>query len=64
LSGNDLIPSPEFLRKLEHQLGTIIDGRCSQFFTIPATPVQRARGVLEQMPEDEVATEAVVERAA
>ena len=43
LSGNDLIPSPEFLRKLECKLGTIIDGRASQFFTIPAVPVQRAQ---------------------
>jgi hypothetical protein len=39
--------SPEFFRSLEAKLGTVIAGRTAQFFTIPATPVQRARDVLE-----------------
>jgi len=39
--------SPEFYRTLECKLGQIIDQRASQFFTVPATPVSRARDVLE-----------------
>jgi transcriptional regulator with XRE-family HTH domain len=64
LSGNDLIPSPEFLRKLECKLGTIIDGRAGQFFTISAVPVARAQGVLERMPADQGNPLQSVEQAA
>jgi transcriptional regulator with XRE-family HTH domain len=64
LSGENLIPSPEFLRKLERQRGTIIDGRTSQFFTIPAVPVARARNVIEQLPTDEVAAVSQADQAA
>jgi tetratricopeptide (TPR) repeat protein len=39
--------SHEFFRTLELKLGTVIDQRASQFFTIPAVSVQRARDVLD-----------------
>jgi transcriptional regulator with XRE-family HTH domain len=39
--------SSEFYRRLEAKLGTIIENRSSQFFSIPAVPVQRARDVME-----------------
>jgi hypothetical protein len=39
--------SPEFYRALEAKLGAIIERRTSQCFTVPATPVQRVRAVLE-----------------
>ena len=43
--------SPEFFRVLECKLGAIIDQRASQYFTVPAVSVARARGVLEGLPE-------------
>jgi hypothetical protein len=61
---DDFAGSPAFFRMVECKLGTILDNRSSQFFTCPAVSVQRARAVIEQLPEDEVAAEAVVERAA
>lgn len=48
---HDLSGSPEFWRILECKLGTIINQRASQYFTVPATPVARARAVLERLPE-------------
>jgi transcriptional regulator with XRE-family HTH domain len=44
---DDFTGSPEFFRTLEFKLGQIINGRASQFFTIPAVSVTRARDVLE-----------------
>jgi hypothetical protein len=41
--------SPEFFRALECKLPDVIDGRTAQFFTCPATPVSRARDVLERV---------------
>ena len=49
---DDFKGSPEFYRTLECKLGTIIDQRASQYFTVPAVSVQRAREVLEGMPEE------------
>ena len=46
---DDFTASPEFWRVLECKLGTIIDQRASQVFTVPAVSVSRARGVLEGM---------------
>jgi hypothetical protein len=37
----------------------ILDNRGLQFFVCPAVPVARARNVIEQMPDDDVAAEAV-----
>ena len=52
LSANDDFKgSAEFYRTLEAKLGAIIDQRASQYFTVPAVSVQRARGILEGMPE-------------
>jgi len=48
---DDFTASPEFWRVLECKLGTIIDQRASQVFTVPAVSLQRARGVLEGLPE-------------
>ena len=50
---DDFTASPEFWRVLECKLGTIIDQRASQVFTCSAVSVQRARVVLEGMPEPE-----------
>jgi hypothetical protein len=61
---DEFIGSPGFFRTLEMKLPEVIAARTSQFFTCPATPVARAREVLEELPEDEVAVEAVEERAA
>ena len=61
---DDFSGSPEFFRAVECKLGTILDNRSSQFFTCPAVPVARARDVIEQMPVDEGAVAAAVERAA
>jgi hypothetical protein len=48
LSPNDkLRGSPEFFRVLEQKLGAIIEGRTSQYFTVPAVSVQRVRAVME-----------------
>jgi hypothetical protein len=44
---DDFTGSPAFFRTLETKLGTVIDQRASQFFTVPATPVHRARDVLD-----------------
>src|ERR1035437_1805241 len=44
---DDFTGSPEFFRILEQRLGTVIDARSSQFFTVPAVSVQRARDVLD-----------------
>ena len=61
---DDFTASPEFWRMLECKLGTIIDGRASQIFTVPAVSVARARGVMEGMPDQvQVATvEGAVDR--
>jgi len=61
---DDFTGSPEFYRTLECKLGTIIDQRASQYFTVPATPVSRARNVLEQMPVDRVASDSEMAQAA
>jgi transcriptional regulator with XRE-family HTH domain len=45
---DDFNGSPEFFRSLEAKLGTVIDARSAQYFTVPAISVQRARSVLEQ----------------
>jgi len=48
LSPNDnLQGSSEFYRVLEAKLGAVIEGRTTQFFTVPAVSVQRVRAVLE-----------------
>jgi hypothetical protein len=39
--------SPAYFRTLEAKLPEVIAGRTSQYFTLPAVPVQRARDVLE-----------------
>jgi len=51
---DNFVASPQFFRTLESKLGTIIDQRASQYFTVPAVAVQRARKVLEQLPEGAV----------
>jgi stress response protein YsnF len=48
---------------LECKLGAIIDGRASQFFTVTAVPVQRARAVLERMPVEQAAEEEMARAA-
>ena len=60
---DDLTGSPEFYRALESKLGTIIDQRTAQYFTIPSTPVGRVEKVLEQMPIETVVSAPNVERA-
>ena len=52
---DDFTGSPEFFRTVETKVGTVIDARSSQFFTIPAVPVRRARDVLEQLPVEQAA---------
>src|ERR1017187_5407051 len=47
---DDFTGSPAFFRTVEHKLPDVIAGRTSQFFTIPAVSVQRARDVLELLP--------------
>ena len=44
---DDFTGSPEFFRSLELKLGTVIDQRTAQYFTVRAVPVQRARDVLD-----------------
>jgi hypothetical protein len=44
---DDFTGSPEFFRTLELKLGTVIDQRTSQFFTVPSVSVPRARDVLD-----------------
>jgi hypothetical protein len=41
------------------KLPEVIAARTSQFFTVPAVSVARARNVIQQMPADEVAAAAV-----
>lgn len=53
--------SSEFYRTLEQKLGTIIDQRSTQFFTVSAVSVQMARNILEGLP-DQMADVATVER--
>lgn len=48
---DDFRGSPEFYRTLEAKLGQVIDGRSSQFFTVSAVSVARARNVLGQVSE-------------
>jgi hypothetical protein len=55
--------SSEFFRALEQKLPDVIAGRTSQFFTVPAVSVQRARNVLEQLP-DQVACDSEMAKAA
>ena len=43
---DQLVGSPEFFHTLESKLPEVIAARTSQFFTIPAVPVGRARDVL------------------
>jgi hypothetical protein len=40
------------------------DGRSMQYFTVPATPVARARAVLEQLPVEQAAGVDELARAA
>jgi hypothetical protein len=64
LSPNDpFVGSPEFFRSLEFKLGEVIQGRTSQYFTVRATPVQRARSILEQLPEQAAVVEEVARAA-
>jgi hypothetical protein len=56
--------SREFFRTVECKLGQIIDQRASQFFTVPAVSVARARGVLEQLPVEQAAMDSEMARAA
>jgi transcriptional regulator with XRE-family HTH domain len=56
--------SAEFFRAVECKLGTIIDRRASQYFTVAAVPVSRARSVLEQMPDEQAASVEEMARAA
>lgn len=60
---DDFSGSAEFFRTAECKLGQIIDRRSAQFFTCPAVSVARARGVLEQLPE-QVAVDSEMARAA
>jgi transcriptional regulator with XRE-family HTH domain len=62
-SRDEFSGSPEFFRALECKLGAIIDGRASQFFTVTAVPVQRARAVLERMPVEQAAEEEMARAA-
>src|ERR1035437_474902 len=52
---DDFSGSAEFFRAVECKLGTIIAGRTTQYFTVPAVSVQRARNVLEQVPVEQAA---------
>jgi hypothetical protein len=61
---NDFSGSAEFYRALECKLGTVIDHRSYQFFTVPAVSVARARSVMEQLPIEQAAGESEVARAA
>lgn len=56
--------SPEFFRTLEQRLPEVIAGRTAQYFTVQAVSVQRARSIIEQMAEDEVASDSIGEQAA
>lgn len=49
---------------LEAKLGTIIDQRASQYFTVPAVSVARARGILERLPVEQEAVDSEMARAA
>ncbi len=49
---------------LEQKLPEVIAGRTSQFFTVPAVSVARARVVLEQMPVEQEAGSSEMARAA
>jgi hypothetical protein len=61
---DDFTGSPEFFRALESKLGQIIDSRTSQYFTVPAVSVQRARDVLEQLSVEQAAVDSEMARAA
>ena len=64
LSLNDRFAgSPQFFRVLEAKLGTIIEGRSSQYFTCTAVSVRRVQKVMEQLPIEPV-VEAELEQAA
>ena len=64
LSPNDEFQgSPQFFRVLEAKLGTIIEGRSSQYFTCQAVSVRRVEKVMEQMPVEPV-VETDLQRAA
>jgi transcriptional regulator with XRE-family HTH domain len=52
---DDFSGSVAFFRTVECKLGQIIDQRASQYFTVPAVSVARARGVLGQLSVDRVA---------
>ena len=60
---DDLVGSPEVYRALECKLGTIIEGRSSQYFTCQAVSVRRVEKVMEQMPVEPV-VETDLQRAA
>ena len=51
---DDLVGSHEFYRALECKLGTIIENRTAQYFTVPAVSLRRVQGVLEQLPVEPV----------
>ena len=40
--GGSLVPSPVFWRRLEGNLGSLVDQRGSQFFSIPVTACEEA----------------------
>jgi hypothetical protein len=61
---DDFTGSPEFFRTLEMKLPEVIAGRTSQYFTVPATPVSRARAVLERLPVKQAAVFGEMARAA
>ena len=44
---DELVGSQAFYRTLEARLHEVIAARTTQFFTLPATPVARAREVLD-----------------
>ena len=56
---DDFQGSPEFYRRLEANLGRVIEGRTSQFFTVPAVSVRRVQKVMEQMPVEAAVRDAL-----
>ena len=61
---DDFTGSQEFFRTMEHKLPDVIAGRTSQYFTIPAVSVARARDVLEQLPVEQAEVDSEMARAA
>ena len=53
---DDLVGSHEFYRALETKLGTIIENRTAQYFTVPAVSVRRVESILTQLPVESVPT--------